>query len=359
MITDIQQIGIGVPNIGEAWKWYRENFGMDIPIVDTPITPEIIQKYTDNKAHDFHNVVALNMQGGGGFDIWQYMSRKPEIAKFQVKLGDLGIFAVKIKSNTLKSSYLKFRLNQKDLVSYNTQKSPDNKEHFFAKDPYNSYFQVIENDSVFRETRDFTGGSYGVIIGVSDIEKSLEFYKKVLGYDKVIYEREGVFRDFSSLPGGENKFKRVLLTHSKKKEGALSNIFGDSQIELIQVLDREPNKIYENRLWGDIGFFDISFAVRNMSELKMHCEEHKIQFTIDSLPEIHKNPEIHLTMPELVEHFAFIEDPDGNLIRFIETYKLAISENLNWNIDIKKRNSDKPISKWKLRVLAWNRFEEE
>ncbi len=29
-ISGIQQIGIGVRNFGEAWKWYIPNFGMDI-----------------------------------------------------------------------------------------------------------------------------------------------------------------------------------------------------------------------------------------------------------------------------------------------------------------------------------------
>ena len=30
IISGIQQIGIGIPNVHEAWKWYRQNFGMDI-----------------------------------------------------------------------------------------------------------------------------------------------------------------------------------------------------------------------------------------------------------------------------------------------------------------------------------------
>ncbi len=359
MITGIQQVGIGVSNISEAWKWYREYFGMDIPIKDRPGTAELMLKYTDNKPHDFHNIAALNIQGGGGFDILQYMSRKPERAKFQIKLGDLGIFAIKLKTNTLKSSFLKFRLNEKDLINYNIQKSPNNKDHFFVTDPYNNYFQVVENEEVFHETDALTGGVLGAIISVSDIEKSIEFYEKVLGYNKVIYSKEGVFRDFSSLPGGENKFKRVLLTHSKKRKGAFSNLLGASEIELIQVLDRKPNKIYENRFIGDIGFFDISFAVQNMEAIKEHCKKLKYSFTIDSLPKVYENPEIILEMPDITEHFSYIEDPDENLIRFIETYKLEISENLGWSMNIKKRKSDKPISKWKLKTLVWNRFKEE
>lgn len=359
MITGIQQVGIGVFNISEAWRWYRENFGMDIPMVDAPGTVELITKYTGNKPHDFHNIVALNMQGGGGFDIWQYMSRKPENIKFQVKLGDLGVFATKIKAKTLKSSYLKFRLDDKDLVSYSVQKCPENKEHFFVTDPDNNHFQIIENEDVFKDTDSLTGGVMGAIIGVSDMEKSLGFYEKVLGYNKIIYNKEGIFRDFSSLPGGENKFKRVLLTHSKKRKGGFSEFLGASEIELLQVLDREPIKIYENRFLGDIGLFDISFAVQNMEAIKNHCKTLNYSFTVDSLLRVYENPGVYLSMPELTEHFAYIEDPDGNLIRFIETYNLEISEKLGWKINMKKRNPENPIPKWQLKMLAWNRFKEE
>ena len=33
IICGIQQIGIGVANVHEAWNWYREHFGMDIKIL--------------------------------------------------------------------------------------------------------------------------------------------------------------------------------------------------------------------------------------------------------------------------------------------------------------------------------------
>ena len=34
IICGIQQLGIGVPNVQEIWKWYRENFGIDVRIFE-------------------------------------------------------------------------------------------------------------------------------------------------------------------------------------------------------------------------------------------------------------------------------------------------------------------------------------
>ena len=34
IISGIQQVGIGVPNVHEAWKWYKEHFGVDIRVFE-------------------------------------------------------------------------------------------------------------------------------------------------------------------------------------------------------------------------------------------------------------------------------------------------------------------------------------
>ena len=53
------------------------------------------------------------------------------------------------------------------------------------KDPYGNIFQIVEAKDWFRNEKKNTGGSYGAIIGVSDIEKSRIVYSDILGYDEV------------------------------------------------------------------------------------------------------------------------------------------------------------------------------
>ena len=33
-------MGIGVPNVHEAWTWYRKHFGMDIPVFEEAATAD-------------------------------------------------------------------------------------------------------------------------------------------------------------------------------------------------------------------------------------------------------------------------------------------------------------------------------
>ena len=63
------------------------------------------------------------------------------------------------------------------------------------KDPYGNIFQLVEATDWFRNEKKNTGGSYGAVIGVSDIEKSRVVYSDILGYDKVIYDTTGIFAD--------------------------------------------------------------------------------------------------------------------------------------------------------------------
>ena len=68
-IAGIQQIGIGIPNVHEAFKWYRQHFGMDIPIFEEAAEANLMLPYTGGKAHQRHAILAINMKGGGGFEI--------------------------------------------------------------------------------------------------------------------------------------------------------------------------------------------------------------------------------------------------------------------------------------------------
>jgi hypothetical protein len=103
-ISGIQQVGIGVPNVKEAWKWYRQHFGMDVPVFQESAEAALMTRYTGDKVHSRSAVLALNMQGGAGAEIWQFTSRASEPVKFDIQLGDLGINIARIKCRELNQS---------------------------------------------------------------------------------------------------------------------------------------------------------------------------------------------------------------------------------------------------------------
>lgn len=345
-IAGIQQIGIGVKNVHEAFNWYNKHFGMDIPIFEEAAEARLMLPYTGGKPHSRHAILAINLKGGGGFEIWQYTSRTPQPCAFEPKLGDLGLFVAKIKSDNVKASFDYLKNSGVQLLS-ELVSAPDGQAHFFLKDLYGNIFEVVEGVDWFAKGKKNTGGPAGIIIGVSDIEKSVKFYSSVLGYDKIIYDKEGEFADFKSLPGGNVNCRRVLLTHSKPRTASFAELFGSSYIELVQVNGYVPRKIFENRFWGDLGFIHLCFDIRNMQALKEACEKAGHPFTVDG--------GAGFEMGEAAGHFTYVEDPDGTLIEFVETKKIPILKKLGWYLDLRKRPAEKPVPKWMLKTLKFNR----
>ena len=346
VISGIQQIGIGVPDMREAWKWYKVHFGVDIRMFEDKAVAEFMLPYTGGQPQKRHAALALNMQGGGGFEIWQYVERKPLSPTFEVQLGDLGIFAAKIKCHDAKLAYDTLQSGGVEMLS-GILRDPRGKEHFFIKDPYGNIFQMVTSITWFKNEKKPTGACYGAILGVSDIERSKAFYAGILGYDEVIFDETSVFGEFSGIPGGNNKFRRVLLRHSKPRLGAFSPVFGTSEIELVQVKDREPKKIYNERFWGDLGFIHLCFDISGMNMLREECKEKGYPFTVDV--------DHSFDMGEAAGSFSYTEDPDGALIEFVETHKIPILKSMGWYLNLRKRNPEKALPRWLLNAISFNR----
>jgi len=355
IISGIQQIGIGVTNVHEAWNWYREHFGMDIKIFEDAAVAELMFSYTGGKPRKRHAALTMNLQGGGGFEIWQYVDRIPDAPATEIQAGDLGIYVTKIKTRKVRDAYETFQ--KKNLNLNGISVGPDGREHFFVKDPYNNLFQVVEGNTWFSMEREkSTGATFGAIIGVSNIENARKVYSGILGYDMVVYDKEGVFEDLKCLPGGDKILRRVLLMHSKPRLGSFSKLLGPSVMELIQVMDREPEQIFNNRFWGDLGFIHLCYDIKGMDALRIECKSKGFAFKVDST---HTLKTETFDMGEAAGHFAYIEDPDGTLIEFVETDKIPIMKKLGWYLDLRKRDPRKPLPNWILKTLKFSRVKEK
>ncbi len=346
LIAGIQQIGIGNLDVKATWRWYREHLGFDVPVFEEAAEAKLMLPYTGGQPRSRHAVLALNMRGGGGLEIWQYTCRVPQPADFQPLVGDLGIYIMKIKSADVAGTH-RFLMQKNAEVLGEITKNTAGQQHFFLNDPYDNLIEVVEGNSWFSEGKRTMGGVYGCTIGVSDMDKSLDFYKKVLGCDTVVFDETGSFDDLACLPGGEEPVRRVLLRHSEARQGAFAKLLGDSELELIEVKNRRPRKIFEDRFWGDLGYIHLCFDITGMAAMKQRCEDSGYPFTVDS--------DNSFDMGEAAGRFSYVEDPDGTLIEFVETHKLPILKKIGWYLDLRKREPGKPLPNWMLRALGLNR----
>lgn len=345
VISGIQQMGIGVSNMHEAWRWYRKYFGMDIKVFEEAAEAALMLPYTGGEPRSRHAALALNLQSGGGFEIWQYTSRTPEPARFDIRLGDLGLFVCKIKCKDIAKTYEWYQNEDLDLV---TEIGEDvlGRPHFYVRDPYGNMFELVEGYGWFKDENKLTGGVFGAVIGSSDIDRVLPLYQGILEFSEMAANKEGTYSDWKGMTGGEEKYRRVLLKASGRK-GAFSRLLGPGELELVEAKEYEGKRIYQDRLWGDLGFIHLCFDINGMAELKAKCEGAGYPFTVDSSESF--------DMGEAAGHFTYIEDPDGTLIEFVETHKVPILKKVGWYLNLKKRPADKPLPNWLLRAFALNR----
>ena len=336
-------MGIGVSNFVEAWKWYYDNFGFEIKIVDDEGVAERMLPYTGGKPQPRRSGIAVNIRGGGGFEIWEPKGRPLNYLKEPVKLGDLGILIAKVKTPDIEAAYNTYINKGLDVIS-EILTAPTGQKHFFMKDPYGNLFQLEQDDYVFIDEKKLTGGANGVIIGVSDINRSLPFYTQLLDYYKIVFDQTAVFDDLKSLPNGEKPMRRVILERSKPIEGPLSQIMGTSHLELIQAVDGPGKKLYENRFWGDPGFIHLCFDVRHMEAVKVQAESMGHPFVCDSGADF--------GMGDANGHFTYVEDPDGTLIEFVETFKIPIAKNFGLFLNLANKDDHKPLGILKLLRFA-------
>lgn len=344
LISGIQQIGVGTTDFRKSWNWYIEMFGIDVKILEDDTVAERMLPYTGGVPQQRHACIAVNIQGGGGFEIWQYSKRKPEPCPFKIAAGDLGVFAAKLNCRDIKAFHKQISAKWQDCTIPETL--PDGTPCFYVKDLFGNVFQIVENKKVFIDQGKLTGGMAGAVIGVTDMDKSVKFYSEVLGYNILISDTTGPFSTNDPMPEADKQCRRVILKAPERK-GAFAELFGDSTIELVQALERVPRKIYEGRYWGDPGFIQVCFDVTNMKALGEFCASKGHPFTVDSCPDGER-----FDMGDASGHFTYIEDPDGTLIEFVEAHKVSIIKKLGLAIDMGKRNPEKPLPKLLFRLMG-------
>lgn len=346
LICGIQQLGIGVTNVESAWGWFRTHFGMDVPVFGDEAEAPLMTRYTGGRVHSRNAVLALNLAGGAGFEIWQFTSRKSEAPSFSPTLGDTGIYAGRMKSPNVDDAYA-FLAQAGATVTGEPEADPAGERGFFVNDPAGNVFHIVEGREWFSDPKGVTGGVSGALLGSSDIDALLPLFAEVLGYDRIVYDHSGRFEDFSRLPGGDRRMRRVRVTHSKPRLGPFSELIGRSSIEFVQLLDATPRKIFADRFWGDLGFIHLCFDVRGMNDLAAACATAGFPFTVDSAETF--------DMGEAGGRFSYVEDKDGTLFEFVETHKVPIAKRLGLSLDLAKRPDQKSLPRWMIRALGIGR----
>jgi len=321
MINGIQHIGIGVTDRDKAFLFYNDALGFSVPMSRHSgnckgVLP-LIKKDEERKV-----VIALNSHGGGLVEIFQYTSKKPVPRPKEVDFSYNGclFFGLKVK-NVGKSLGIIERHGGERVTepSAFTPKAEAGWRTAMFLDTEGIQAMLLEypeSGMGHGNGGSRIGGVEYVGIGVSDIEDSVEFYTRVLEYDKIVYRTEGTYPEWDPLFGKGRFMKRALLRRSGNPEGIFRHFLHGGMIELIQVEGNTGKHNFDGRKWGDIGFMEVAFDVTDIDE---------------TLEEVARKG-VSLAAPPYVQDmgmntkatFAYIRDPDGSLLEFADISRLPV-----------------------------------
>jgi catechol 2,3-dioxygenase-like lactoylglutathione lyase family enzyme len=345
-VHGIQHIGVAVSDMERTLPLYRKWFGLNIPFFDGIQAAPLMQVFTNDTVISKRASMVMNLQGGSAMEVIQATSFKPRPLPSDFMLGDLGIFAVHMRTH---EPHLALNSFENNPLKPSISEDPLGKQRFVIQDLDQLFYIALEDHQVYSPRGTLLGGVGGLSIGVSDIEKSKHFYA-LLGFDQVLYEGQANYDDLKGFPGGEQEVQRVILTTSQMAKGPFGAVIGYSLIELICTPMRVGQKIFRGRIWGDVGFVHIGLDVFDIRGLAEGLAQKNIQLQCDS--------HAALSMGKTQVHCAYVVDPDGILIELIEVYKIPLIEKWGIFLNVHGKKAGKALPNWLIRLLRFSRIKD-
>jgi len=315
MINALQHIGLGVTNAAEVYSFYRRILGFNLKIADIENDFEQMAPLL-GKSEKMRIIMALNSRGGGASEFVEHISTVPRQGPEKIKWGDIGFLSSGYQVNNLPA--IVQRMEKKGVrfvIRSHSFEIRDGKscQSAFCYDPEGNLVELVEID-FDKSAKPKVSGLAQVTIGVTDMEQSLAFYGDILGYDHVLLDHTGTNQELAPLFGEGISFRQVLLNRSQGSTSVFPMLDG-GRLRLVQTLNHQGRRIYQDRRWGDIGQMECCFDVSDIHETVEYLQSKNVGIVL---------PPTFLNMGSGSSgFFAYIRDPDGNLIEIVEVKKIA------------------------------------
>jgi catechol 2,3-dioxygenase-like lactoylglutathione lyase family enzyme len=142
-------------------------------------------------------------------------------------------------------------------------------------------------------------GIHHTCITVSDLERSIAFYRDLLGLELVMTEE--------SERSGDDRSKALGVPKAKVKLAILRA--GDARVELIEYVTAQGRPYDRNN--NDIGAMHIAFQVKDIDAVYQRLLDHGVRFTAA--------PAIIPAGPMQGWRWTYFFDPDGVSLEIIQT----------------------------------------
>jgi catechol 2,3-dioxygenase-like lactoylglutathione lyase family enzyme len=301
--SGVHHVAIGVDDFTTMKSFYQDLMGFTEIFAEFEESEQrIMREVTRSSRAVFSGVIFQQKEGGIWLELIHMSEPAPRPIRTDFRYGDLGVAKMTVASYDIHSVHQ--RLKGKVIYCSELKKAiiPGWGDYafFYCRDPEGNLIEVVSADG---EAGGMFGGVRSIGISVTDLERSISFYRDHLGFDTVSMD---IHESFSGLvddiSGAENTQVRSCLLSVNKE--------GNAMIELFEVLKPRGRSIPFSTHWGDFGYLQVAFGCDDIHGMVSDIEEAGMSLMCG--PKVMDGG-----IPDHPGEFVYARDPDGIPIEFL------------------------------------------
>lgn len=319
MFNALQHVGQGVADIETTYDFYRRHLGVKIKLSDLVTHCKEMAPLVGG-TETMRMMMAANAKGGGVLELVEHRSSRARPAPGQNRYRNYGILEVGYGVRNIGQVIKKLEADGVPvLTGIHTLELVTGTcwDYAYIRDPDGLPLQLTEQIRPGRE-KSAPPQVLGVThlgIGVSDMERSTDFYVNALGFDRLLCEFSGVIPELAGLEGEALPVKVVILERSRPPGGPLGNFLAGGTVKLIQVIGGNGQHFYRGRRWGDIGCMEFCLDVTDLASTVSVLQAQGVATCMDPVAVDMGNG--------FRGKVAYVQDPDGTFVELVQVTSAA------------------------------------
>jgi catechol 2,3-dioxygenase-like lactoylglutathione lyase family enzyme len=298
-IKGIHHIGMGVRNLQIMKSFYQGALEFKKIFEEFPEHWNPMPEMFRNSDHKVEGGIMFDQEAEGVIiELIQMGIPHPRPIREEIRYGDIGIDKITIAVPDIDQFYREYKDKVNFCFKPKLTKIPGWGEYYFVycRDPEGNLIEFVSGMKISTDRK--FGGLRWVGVSVTDLERSVSFYQKYLGFDTIVIKPH---KKFSGLVDEISEFKET-----KVRSCLLANSRGGGMFELFELLKPRGRSIPFFSLWGDFGYMEVALICDDIHELGKYFEQNGIAF-------LSKPFFVPLTHPDHTGEgwFLYIKDPDG------------------------------------------------
>jgi catechol 2,3-dioxygenase-like lactoylglutathione lyase family enzyme len=294
-VLGVDHVGIGVRNMASMKSFYSDVLGFTRVLGEMPEADHGAMRGLLRAPCAVHSAVLLGHEAGGlSVALFHATDPAPRPIRKEFRYGDIGVGKITMAVSDPDGLYRELG----DAIDFSSGPKATAiagwGEYRFVhgRDPEGNLIEF--SSGLSPSAGKMFGGVRSIGISVTDLERSTEFYRRKLGFEKVVVASHiafsGLVDDVSGSPGTE--VRSCLLGCGK----------GEGMVEIFEVLRPRGRSIPFGAQWGDFGFLQVCLYRDDIDAMMAECEAEGIEV---------------LLPPQVIddeEHpgaFMNVRDPDG------------------------------------------------